>query len=478
MIRPTRGQALLLGALDLLVVAAAFVAAYVLRFWFDVGAVTPAPAEFQRYAEALVVVVAVFHVVLRGRGLYDHLPPRGIDVLEETLRAVTFGSVIALAASFFYREFSYSRSVCLIAWGLMVAALPAPRLLLMLRRRRRYARGLDLVPAVIVGAPERAYDLARRLASHRRYGLDVRGIVTPAAEPPPAPPHGPPSGLQDAPPWLGPLPDLDVLLREAGAREVLISDTLERLELFGVLETCEAVAVEARVVPCVYDLFTTARDLTELHGVPFIAVRERRFELLSRATKRAFDLVVGAALLLLATPVIALLALLVRRESAGPALFVQRRVGEGGRVFRMWKLRSMVSDAEARLRELVDVERLEAPVFKLEDDPRVTRVGRFLRRWSLDELPQLWNVLLGDMSLVGPRPEEEPIAARYDAHQRRRLKAKPGLTGLQQLEARASGDLDERVRLDVYYLRRRTFLFDLWLLARTPLAVLRGKGAV
>jgi lipopolysaccharide/colanic/teichoic acid biosynthesis glycosyltransferase len=117
-------------------------------------------------------------------------------------------------------------------------------------------------------------------------------------------------------------------------------------------------------------------------------------------------------------------------------------------------------------------------VFKLEDDPRVTRVGRFLRRWSLDELPQLWNVVRGDMSLVGPRPEEEAIVARYDAHHRRRLKAKPGLTGLQQLEARASSDLDERVRLDVYYLRRRTFLFDLWILARTPWAVLRGKGAV
>lgn len=471
MIRPSRAQALLLGAVDLVLVAASFVAAYVLRFHFDVGAVTPAPAEFGRYAEALVVIGAVFHVVLRGRGLYEHLPPRGIDVLEETLGAVTFGSVIVLAASFFYRDFSYSRSVCLIAWALMVMALPAPRLLLMFRRRRRYARGLDLVPALIVGAPARAHDLARRLASHRRYGLDIVGILTPEASPPQDAPA-------DAPPWLGPVRDLAVVARKAHAREVLISDTLERLELLTVLETCEAIAVEARVVPAVYDLFTTARDLTELHGVPFIAVRERRFELLSRALKRAFDLAVGLLLLVPAAPLIALLALLVRRESPGPALFVQRRVGEAGQPFRMWKLRSMVVDAEARLGELVDVDRLAAPVFKLEDDPRVTRVGRFLRRWSLDELPQLWNVVLGDMSLVGPRPEEEAIVARYDAHHRRRLKAKPGLTGLQQLEARASGDLDERVRLDVYYLRRRTFLFDLWILARTPWAVLRGKGAV
>ncbi|MCO5170982.1 MAG: sugar transferase [Planctomycetes bacterium] len=469
MIRPSRGESLLLGLIDVAIVVLAFVLAYELRFSLDVGAVTLAPAPFERYAEALVVVVAVVLVVLRSRGLYEHLPPRGIDVLEDTLGAVTLASVVVLAASFFYRDFSYSRSVCLLAWGLLVVGLPAPRLLLMVRRRRRYARGLDLVPAVIVGAPGRAHDLARRLGSHRRYGLDVRGVITPTGEAPAA--------AGDAPPWLGPLGDLALAVGRAGAREVLICDTLERLELLGVLETCEAIGVEARVVPCVYDLFTTARDLTELHGVPFIAVRERRFELLSRAAKRAVDLVVGGALLVVAAPVIALLAWLVRRESAGAALFVQRRVGEGGAPFRMWKLRSMVDDAEARLGDLVDLERLEAPVFKLEDDPRVTRVGRFLRRWSLDELPQLWNVVKGDMSLVGPRPEEEAIVARYDAHHRRRLKAKPGLTGLQQLEARGSPDLDERVRLDVYYIRRRTLLFDLWLLARTPWAVLRGRGA-
>jgi exopolysaccharide biosynthesis polyprenyl glycosylphosphotransferase len=471
MIRPTRGEALALGVIDLVVVAAAFVLAYVLRFWFEVGAVTPAPGEFDRYAEALLITLVVFHVVLRSRGLYDHLPARGIDVLEEALRAVTLASALVLAASFFYREVTYSRSVCLIAWGLTAALVPLPRLLLLARRRQRYAQGLDLVPALIVGAPGRAYDLAQRLESHRRYGLALRGVVTPSAEPPPAQRDG-------APPWLGALRELDVLVRRVGAREVLICDTLERLELLGVLETCEAVGVEARVVPCVYDLFTTARDLTELHGVPFIAVRERRFELLSRAWKRVFDLLVGAALLLAAAPVIALLAVLIRRESRGPALFVQRRVGEGGRVFRMWKLRSMVEDAEARLSDLVDLERLEAPVFKLEHDPRVTTIGRLLRRWSLDELPQFWNVVMGDMSLVGPRPEEEAVVARYDAHHRRRLKAKPGVTGLQQVEARASTDLDERVRLDVYYLRRRTFLLDLWILARTPWAVLRGRGAV
>jgi exopolysaccharide biosynthesis polyprenyl glycosylphosphotransferase len=469
-IRASRGEALALQLADLLVTAGAFALAYVLRFRLDVGVVTDAPAA-DAYAQALVIVLAVFHLVLRGRGLYDALPPRGIDVLEEAARATTLASVLVLAGSFFYRDASFSRSLVLLGWVIVTLALPLPRLALLYRRRRRYARGLDLVPAAIVGAPGRALDLARRLAGHHRYGLAVRGLVTPGAARP-----GPLA--DDAPPWLGPLAELPAIVGRAGLREVLLSDTLERLELLEVLEVCEGLGVEARVVPCVYDLFTTARDLTELHGVPFIAVRERRFGWASRAVKRLFDLALGGALLALAAPLIALLAALIRRESPGPALFVQRRVGEAGRPFRMWKLRSMVQDAEARLAGLVDVERLDQPVFKLEEDPRVTRLGRLLRRWSLDELPQLWNVVRGDMSLVGPRPEEEAIVARYDAHHRRRLKAKPGLTGLQQVEARASSDMDERVRLDVYYIRRRTLLFDLWLLARTPWAVLRGKGAV
>ncbi|HBP21128.1 MAG TPA: hypothetical protein DEA08_25495, partial [Planctomycetes bacterium] len=261
-----------------------------------------------------------------------------------------------------------------------------------------------------------------------------------------------------------------------GARELLLAHDLERLRLFELLELCERRDVEVRMVPHTIDLFITPADLTELFGVPFVAVREDRVDRLSLALKRVFDLAAASALLLVSLPVLALLALLIRRDG-GPAFFVQRRIGYGGEAFRLWKLRSMVHDAEARLKEVVDLEALDEPVYKVQDDPRVTPIGRLIRRWSLDELPQLFNVILGEMSLVGPRPEVESVVARYNAHQRRRLKAKPGLTGLQQVLARGSLDLEERIRLDVYYTRRRSFVFDLWILARTPLAVLLGRGA-
>lgn len=471
MIRAGRGEVLLLGALDLLVVAASFALAYQLRFGWEVAAVTDAPAPpLARYVEALGVVLVVFHLVLRTKGLYEALPPRGIDVLEETVGAVTLGSVIVLAASFFQREFTYSRSVTLLAWWLLCLLLPLPRIALQRRRRRRWEAGQELVPALVVGSARRTADLAARLANRRWFGIDLRGRVRPPGE-------AAGSGEQEAVPVVGELGDLEQAVARAGAREVLVTDGLGRLELLETLERCERTGVEARVVPQIYDLFVTAGDLTELHGVPFVAIREQRFPRLSGLVKRLMDLCLGLPLLLLSLPLLLLLVWRIRRESPGPGLFVQMRVGEGGRPFRMWKLRTMVADAPARLGELLDVDGLPQPVFKLTDDPRVTPFGRWLRRTSLDELPQLWNVVRGDMSLVGPRPEEQAIVARYDAHQRRRLKARPGLTGLQQIEARAVTDLDERVRLDVFYIRRRTLLFDLWILCRTPWAVLKGDGA-
>lgn len=483
MIRPSRAEVVTLFASDLAAVALAFWGAYVARFelrWLElIPAATPAPTD---YVRALAVAVGVIFLVLHARGLYSDLPPRGFDVFERTVTAATIALVVLLGMSFFYREFSYSRSVSLLAWAALVALLPLPRLSLLLLRRRAYAQGRRLRPALIVGTSSASLALFDRLVGHRDYGLAVRGLLAldgPAAGDEGDPPNAdrPDGDPEPSGRVVGHADALEEIAARLGVRELLIPDVLERLALLELLERCERIGVEPRIVPNVFDLFIVPGDLSELHGVPFVSVREQRFERLSLALKRLFDATVASVLLLVATPLLALLVLLIRRESSGPAFFAQRRVGQNGRIFWMWKLRSMVEDAHERLADVVDLDALDQPVFKLDADPRVTGVGRWLRRWSLDELPQLWNVVRGDMSLVGPRPEVENVVARYDAHHRRRLKAKPGLTGLQQIVARASTDLDERVRLDVYYIRRRTFLYDLWLLLRTPWAVVRGKGA-
>ena len=196
------------------------------------------------------------------------------------------------------------------------------------------------------------------------------------------------------------------------------------------------------------------------------------------AAKRALDMVAGALGLALLLPLLPLLALVIRIDSAGPGLFSQTRVGKGGGEFRCWKLRSMYIDAEARKAELEQHNEMSGGViFKMKRDPRITRVGRFIRKASIDELPQLWNVLTGDMSLVGPRPAVPAEVAQYTPHERGRLAVKPGITCLWQISGRSDLSFEQQVNLDVQYARERSLLLDLEILLRTVPAVLMARGA-
>jgi lipopolysaccharide/colanic/teichoic acid biosynthesis glycosyltransferase len=219
-----------------------------------------------------------------------------------------------------------------------------------------------------------------------------------------------------------------------------------------------------------------SREARQLPGdvLPFgLPQRSRRYEV----CKRALD-VAGSALLLAASlPILLIAGLAIRLESGGPVFFGQLRCGQGGRRFRMWKLRTMTHDAEARKRALLHLNEMDGPVFKIRRDPRVTRVGCVLRRYSVDEIPQLWNVLRGEMSLVGPRPPLPEEVIQYSPSERRRLAVRPGLTGLWQVSGRNELCFDEWMRLDLEYVRRASLALDLRILARTIPAVLRARGA-
>jgi exopolysaccharide biosynthesis polyprenyl glycosylphosphotransferase len=200
----------------------------------------------------------------------------------------------------------------------------------------------------------------------------------------------------------------------------------------------------------------------------------------SRSTaliKRGFDILFSAGALAVLAPFFPLIALAIKLDSPGPVIFAQLRAGLGGRPFRMYKLRSMHRDAAERLGDLVDLDALPEPAFKLRDDPRVTRVGRVLRRFSLDELPQLWNVLRGDMSIVGPRPEELALVRRYRPEHRFRLEVKPGMTGPMQVFGRGELGFSERLAVELDYVERMSIARDLWILLQTLPALIRGTGA-
>ena len=324
-----------------------------------------------------------------------------------------------------------------------------------------------LAKGIVIGPPEAVDMVARRVSTHPETRLRLVGYLGSADEEPAA-----------ELPRLGKPADIARAAREHGIERVVVSEAVlsepatERL-----IEECKAAGLALSFLPQHYGLLGPGIELNRLAELPVLDFRFSDPPRSTMAMKRLLDVTVSALLLLLLAPLLALIGLAILLDSGRPVLFRQRRVGEGGRTFNMLKFRTMVADAEQRLPELVDLETLDEPAFKIPNDPRVTRIGRPLRRSSLDELPQLLNVLRGDMSLVGPRPEEEAVVALYDERQRGRLAVKPGVTGPMQVYGRSDLTFEERLALERDYLDNLSLLTDLAILLRTPRAIVRGDGA-
>ena len=250
-----------------------------------------------------------------------------------------------------------------------------------------------------------------------------------------------------------------------------------RWRLAELVSHCKQRQIKLSVVPPVRGMFGTAVQLNHVADLPVVEYSTWDVSRSTLVLKRGLDLAISLPLLVLTAPLIAVVALAIRLDREGPAFFVQRRGGLDGRPFRMVKFRTMVTNAEERLSEVVSVDDLPAPMYKLVQDPRVTRIGRLLRRTSLDELPQLLNVVKGDMSLVGPRPEQIELVERYRPEHVFRLAVKPGLTGPMQVYGRGELTFDERLAVERDYIENLSLGRDLRILALTLTAVVAGRGA-
>jgi exopolysaccharide biosynthesis polyprenyl glycosylphosphotransferase len=244
-----------------------------------------------------------------------------------------------------------------------------------------------------------------------------------------------------------------------------------------VMEQCDAFGAKARVVPSLLQMNLSRIDVNDFGGIPMLSPRDGGIGPFNRAFKRGIDLVLGSLFLLVCSPLLAIAALAIRMESPGPAIFSQLRAGKDGKPFKVYKLRSMFKDADQLKEQLKDKNEAEGPMFKIKDDPRRTKVGRFIRKLSIDELPQFWNVVKGDMSIVGPRPALLDEVAEYDEWHHERLRVKPGITGLWQISGRSELTFDEMVLLDVYYIETWSPSTDFKIMLRTVPYVLSGRGA-
>ena len=321
--------------------------------------------------------------------------------------------------------------------------------------------------AVVIGPPAPAALIARRVTTHPETHLTLIGYLSPAA----APDAG---DLKR----LGAPDDISRIARSHQVERVIVTEeNMTEAAAEQLIEECKGEGLGLTFLPRHHGILGPGIELNRLAELPVLDFRFSDPPHSTMMLKRVLDAAVSALALLFCLPLFAAISVLIALDSGRPVLFRQRRAGRMGRPFTVIKFRTMVPDAEERLAELVDLSALDEPAFKIANDPRVTRVGRLLRRTSLDELPQLLNVLRGEMSLVGPRPEEEAVVALYDERQRARLSMRPGVTGPMQVYGRGDLSFEERLALERDYLDNVSITGDLAILLRTPRAMIRGEGA-
>lgn len=439
---------------DDLLILAAFLIAYLIRFGFVYR-------QFD-FIALMVISPPVFVAIMASFRLYSLHRFTPAEEFRRIFYAVTVG-ITAIVTVSYWTKAEVSREWVALSWILAIALLLIARRFWHHYIRSARERGRYTYRTLIVGSNEEAAHLASIMAAEAT-GYEVVGFVSTA--------EGARSAV-DAP-ILGSVAELDEAIAGSRAECVFVaSSSLRERDMARVTQAVRRTGAELRVSANIPEVLSTRLSAQPIGGVMAFAVWPVKLSGPQAATKRIFDLLVGAISLVITLPIWGVIAIVVGATSRGGVIYRQPRVGKDGRPFIMWKFRTMVTDPSAE-RPDSDV---AGPLFKARRDPRVTRVGRFLRRWSLDEMPQLVNVLIGQMSLVGPRPPLASEVAKYEDWQSERLVVKPGMTGLWQVSGRSDLSFDDYVRLDLFYIENWSLSYDLYLMARTIPTVLSRRGA-
>lgn len=456
---------------DILLISVSVLLAYWARYelqWFrDISYHHPLSA----YVPFSLLFTALMLLAFQMDRVYQQW--RGCPWLDQVYRIInaTAKSVIVmLAITFALQPLQYSRLLLGEAGVIAVILLVLSRVMQNGIAGRLRARGVGVDRVIIVGAGEAGRTVMRAVVARPELGYQVTGFVD----------DDPQKGQTDIGRFkaLGPTSNLARLIEEEAVDQVIITlPWMYHRKITSIVRECERRHVSARIVPDLFQMSLSQVDVDDLGGVPLVGVREIGFERGALLIKRGIDVVGAVVGLVLGAPLLALIGVAIRLDSPGPIVFRQTRVGAGGKTFDMFKFRSMREGAEAELEQLRELNEADGPIFKMRDDPRLTRVGRFLRRTSLDELPQLWNVLRGEMSLVGTRPPLPAEVIHYVEWHKKRLEVRPGMTALWQVSGRSTLSFDEGVLLDVYYIENWSLWLDFKILLRTIPQVLFGDGA-
>lgn len=451
--------AALLVPLDYLALLAAGWLAYTVRFHQLVG-VLPIVATLpaMTYFRLLFLVAVGWIVVLAIVGTYRLRQPMSAE-LGRIFVGASVGVLLLIVLIFFQREFFASRFIIIASWVFAVLILWLVHICVRGVQRLLLRQGIGVRNVVLFGHDATAEAMMRMFRSHPSMGYRIVNAWADVT--------------------LDTLAAFDTVLAGGTVDDVIQSDAnLSRAQTLQLLDRCAQHGVVFKYAADVFDTHVGNVTFMDLAGVPMIEIKRTPLDGWGRILKRVVDVLGSAVLIIILFIPGLIMALIIKADSAGPIFFQADRVGQGQKKFRLWKFRSMISNAHAmkeRLRE--QNERADGPLFKMHNDPRITRIGRWIRKTSIDEFPQLFNVLLGDMSLVGPRPHEPEEVARYDVSHKKLLTIKPGMTGMAQVSGRSNLTFEDEVRLDTYYIEHWSLGLDMTILVRTPMAILKTDSA-
>jgi exopolysaccharide biosynthesis polyprenyl glycosylphosphotransferase len=458
---------------DVVLINVAFVLSYYVRYELQwIRAVAEAYyVPFNAYIPVSFILTAILLVVLKVEGLYDR--KRGSSWLDDVyiIFSSTLVSIAIMIFIFFiYRAHFYSRLIFLYAVLLIGTFLSLSRLIERQIAARLRRRGVGVDRVIIVGAGTVGRAIMRSILAQPELGYRPVGFVDDDER----------KQENDIGPFraLGSTADLATILQTESVDQVIISlPWMSHRKVLRIIADSERQGVRARFVPDLLQMSLGQVDTDVMDGIPLIGVKEPTLTGWKIALKRFIDIAISSAALLLLSPLLFLVGILIKLDSSGPIFFRQIRLGRGGRPFTCYKFRSMRQDAEEVKPELSGLNEAEGPIFKIKDDPRVTRVGRLLRRFSFDEIPQLINVFRGDMSIVGPRPPLPSEVEDYEDWHHDRLRIPLGMTGLWQVMGRSDLTFDEMVMLDLFYAENWSLWLDFKIMLRTVPTVLFGRGA-
>jgi len=388
----------------------------------------------------------------------------GLNEQRMTLQAVMTAALMLCGTLYVLRVTSVSRLVVALTVVLTLAMVMPRRAIWRKLRERRFLKGLDTRNVLIVGDGRVGHALRNHLEALPHMGFRFKGFVT----------LDPYDTMR--PHVVGTVHNCVAMARSLFVDEIYFSTPAEKQTVLSVVDEARAIGIEVRVVPDLYDGLAWNAPVEFVGQFPTIPLHRRDFPRGAFVVKRVMDIILSSIVLIVLAPALATIAVLVKLDSEGPIFFRAARIGRKGRVFTCFKFRTMVVDAEKIKAQLAHLNEREGLLFKISKDPRITRLGARLRKYSLDELPQLFNVLIGDMSMVGPRPPLASEVEKYKLDHLRRLDVLPGMTGLWQVEARQDPSFDSYISLDTAYVENWNLMLDMRILARTVGVVISGTG--